>query len=692
MVNHRLWGLITFLILSPFPSFASRYELGVAKADITGPVAEIMFMGYAEWHQVGSGLLQRIYARAYIVNDLESHKRIVFVNTDTQSMGDIVKKRVVERLQSLYGPYMYTFDNVMLSSTHTHSSMGGYLQYVLFQISVKGWIEETTQPMVDGIVRAIVKAHESLVPESILTLNKGELLDANINRSPSAYLLNPPEERAKYKHDVDKDMTLLGFLVGNGHKKTPLGFINWFPVHGTSVNSTNQLVNGDNKGYAAYVAEHVYQNKIVAGFAQANEGDVSPNTMGAFCTGTEIPCDGSLGTKCPGSAKCLARGPGWKISDYESNRIIGQRQADKALQLFSEAYDVLDGPVDFRQKYWDITKERIKKRDGTWGYPCPSALGYGFAAGTTDNPAIKGIYQNTTRGSFFWDQLRNLIKKPSKYQEECQAPKAVILNTGEMEFPYAWQPNILDIQLFRIGNFYIAAVPAEFTTMSGRRLRNAIKRKLIEYNLGSNDTTVVLSGPANGYASYVTTFEEYQMQRFEGGGTVYGPYTLDAYIQAFEGLAVAMATEKPILNSEQLPDYTPKAFSFSRSSWADLPPIGRQFGDVIHDVRVIKNHDPPIQTLYGICRTTVAATFVAGNPRHDVMAEKTFLTIERRRDNGSWEVVRNDNDYDTRFKWRYSSRIIPSSEATVEWDIGRDNPAGVYRIGYFGHHKEMISR
>lgn len=69
-----------------------------------------------------------------------------------------------------------------------------------------------------------------------------------------------------------------------------------------------------------------------------------------------------------------------------------------------------------------------------------------------------------------------------------------------MSFPYAWQPTLLDVQLLRIGNVYIAGVPAEFTTMSGRRLRAAIKHKLIEYNVGNENTTVILSGPANGYA------------------------------------------------------------------------------------------------------------------------------------------------------------------------------------------------
>ena len=92
----------------------------------------------------------------------------------------------------------------------------------LFEIAVKGWIEETTQPMIDGIVRAIVQAHERL-ETGYVTLNSDELLDTNINRSPKAYLLNPYEERAQYQYDVDKTMTLLGFHTD--HKD--VGFANW---------------------------------------------------------------------------------------------------------------------------------------------------------------------------------------------------------------------------------------------------------------------------------------------------------------------------------------------------------------------------------------------------------------------------------------------------------------------------------
>lgn len=45
------------------------------------------------------------------------------------------------------------------------------------------------------------------------------------------------------------------------------------------------------------------------------------------------------------------------------------------------------------------------------------------------------------------------------------------------------------------------------------------------------DVELVIAGLTNTYSSYVTTFEEYGVQRYEGASTIYGPHTLDAYIQ-----------------------------------------------------------------------------------------------------------------------------------------------------------------
>jgi neutral ceramidase len=133
----------TFLlvaILCTIHTCVYSYLIGTGKADITGPVAEIHLFGYAEMDQIANGILQRCYARAYIVvddasmpdesnSDHSTGNRIVFVNVDLQSMSLTVKARVVQRLQLMFGPDMYSMQNVMISSTHTHSNTGGYLEH-----------------------------------------------------------------------------------------------------------------------------------------------------------------------------------------------------------------------------------------------------------------------------------------------------------------------------------------------------------------------------------------------------------------------------------------------------------------------------------------------------------------------------------------------------------------------------------
>lgn len=86
----------------------------------------------------------------------------------------------------------------------------------------------------------------------------GEILDAGVNRSPSAYLNNPAEERNKYKYDVDKEMTLLKCV---DDEWGPVGSFNWFATHGTSMSRTNSLISGDNKGAAARFMEDWFDEK-----------------------------------------------------------------------------------------------------------------------------------------------------------------------------------------------------------------------------------------------------------------------------------------------------------------------------------------------------------------------------------------------------------------------------------------------
>lgn len=94
---------------------------------------------------------------------------------------------------------------------------------------------------------------------------------------------------------------------------------------------------------------------------------------------------------------------------------------------------------------------------------------------------------------------------------------------GYAHAPYEWSASVVDIQLLRVGQLVMLIMPGEFTTMAGRRMREAVRAKLISSGVIGNDAYVVIAGPANTYGHYVTTREEYGVQRYEGASTLYGP-------------------------------------------------------------------------------------------------------------------------------------------------------------------------
>nr|XP_027109891.1 neutral ceramidase 2-like [Coffea arabica]XP_027109901.1 neutral ceramidase 2-like [Coffea arabica] len=726
----------------------SNYLIGLGSYDITGPAADVNMMGYANMDQTASGVHFRLRARAFIVSEPQGNC-ILFVNLDACMASQLVTIKVLERLKTRYGD-LYTDKNVAISGIHTHAGPGGYLQYVVYIVTSLGFVRQSFDALVDGIEQSIIQAHENLRPGSIF-VNTGELLDAGVNRSPSAYLNNPTAERNKYKYDVDKEMTLLKFV---DDEWGPVGSFNWFATHGTSMSRTNGLISGDNKGAAARFMEDWFDQtnagstfskasessevprrvsniipivhekhhellelaasfksspgrpatkfmsmarrvrsalrladrpRFVSAFCQTNCGDVSPNVLGAFCRDTGLPCDFNHST-CGGKNElCYGRGPGYP-DEFESTRIIGERQFKKAVDLFNKASEQLAGKVDYRHTYLDFSKLEVtipKQGGGTEVVKtCPAAMGFAFAAGTTDGPGAFDFKQGDSQGNAFWKLVRDLLKTPDKEQVDCQQPKPILLDTGEMKEPYDWAPSILPIQILRIGQLVILTVPGEFTTMSGRRLRDTVKAVLTSSTGQFNGNVhVVIAGLSNTYSQYITTFEEYEIQRYEGASTLFGPHTLSAYIQEFKKLATALASGQPVQQGPQPPDLLDKQISLLAPVVLDATPIGKKFGDVCKDVpknSTFKRGD------------TVTVVFWSACPRNDLMTEGTFALVEVLQGKDAWIPVYDDDDFCLRFIWSRPSKFSARSQATLEWRIPETAAAGVYRIRHFGAAKSLL--
>lgn len=265
------------------------------------------------------------------------------------------------------------------------------MQYVLYQVTSLGWVKETFDAWVDGITASIVMAHKNIAAGKVL-LTQGSLAGANINRSPTSYLLNPEDERSSYSDgDTDKNMLMLD-IVNDDKSKTikRIGVLTFFAVHGTSMNNTNTLTSGDNRGYASYALEkeingadsEVGMGPFVAAFASSNLGDVSPNTMGAKCIDTGLPCNGTA-SSCNGRCeKCIAFGPGENGDMFQSTQIIGDKQYQHALNLMKQAEQsadetaVVGSIVDFRHSFVDMSTLSVTLEDGRTVTLCAPAMGY----------------------------------------------------------------------------------------------------------------------------------------------------------------------------------------------------------------------------------------------------------------------------------------------------------------------------
>ncbi|KAG4920636.1 hypothetical protein JHK86_049449 [Glycine max] len=389
-----------------------------------------------------------------------------------------------------------------------------------------------------------------------------------------------------------------------------------------------------------------------------------------FCIDTGLPCDFNRSTCGRKNELVYSQGPGYP-DELET------------VDLFNAADEEIEGDVDFRHAYIDFSQLELTISDQ--GYSevvktCPATMGFAFSARTTDGPRAFDFQQGDDKGNPFWKLVRDMLKTPSKEQTDCQCPKPILLDTGEMKKPYDWalalnkynivsswsnllfwdrllleshlncnhpqvdslaithklialglrgSPSILPIQILRIGQLIILSVPGEFTTMAGRHLRDAVKTVLTsEEYFEFDDIHIVIAGLTNTYSQYITTYEEYQVQRYE-------------QISIFPPVVV------------------------------DATPLGVNFGDVCADVprnSTFKSGD------------LVTASFWSACPRNDLMTEGTFALVEFLQEKDAWTPAYDDDDF------KLSSR----SKATLEWRIPQGVAHGVYRLRHFGAVKGLF--
>ncbi|MBY0588863.1 neutral/alkaline ceramidase [bacterium] len=650
------------------------YLIGRAMEDITGPPVGVQMLGFVRADQISTGVHTRQWSRAIAIAEIKGPGRVALVVTDLAFPTHALKLAVVDRVKKDLGE-LYHYDNIVLSGTHTHGAPGEYHQALASSPIGGRFCEPYFDALVEGIGTSIIKAHRNLQPGNIY-FAQGEVNDAGANRSMPAYLMNPAEERAQYPSDTDKTMTLLS-LVG---KDGPIASINWFAVHPTSMTYFNKLISGDNKvvGSMLIEADHhaTYHdpNDYVALFAQTNCGDVTPNL--------------NLNNTGPGK------------TDTESTRIIGERQAEVARKLLEQAKEAIQGPIETKQSFVDFSRLIVSGEfTGEGDQPTfPSAFGYSFAAGSGEdggghplfregmkeqNPLIDGIVRAGVRPP-----------EPSPDFRAGHRPKVILFAPGLYRPPM--QEQVLPLGLVRIGSIALVVGPAEYTTMSGRRIRKAVAAEL-----GIDPSHVIIAGYSNDFAGYVTTHEEYQSQQYEGGHTLFGPWTEAGHRQEFVKLARALKQKETIPPSVTPVDWRGKATNTWQEGPDENSPAHANVGDVV---------TPPAPNYRAGERAEVV--FWTGNPSNDYRRSDHYMAVERKV-GGAWKQVVDDGAWATTIEWKQTAlpanpgkesdpklegfKLSPAArelrpepfQATLRWNIPAGTEAGTYRFTHLAKFKSQ---
>lgn len=539
------------------------YKVGFSRVVIDYPMIEIGMMGYGIWKNRVKGKATEIHSRA--ISILNSNKLLVFVNVEIASISYAIRREVLRELITNHKELNISEDNLMLTAQHTHSAPSGYSEYAYYNFTTPGFRKQIFDAYVHAIVKSVVDSYKNLT-EAVIKYKKGKFNDdvqVAWNRSIKAYNANPENEKildSSTELALDRNMYVL--QVENLKGKL-LGSVNWFGVHATSIGNDNTKVSFDNKGYASKFLEESYPNTVHI-FAQGKAGDISPHFHG------------------PNQEKIRRKTR--KQGDHGYAKQNGEKQFVKAKEILnSDELIEVSGNLGSEICYKDFTKIDVDKdfADGnTAAQTSDACIGLAFFKGTPVDG--KGISNTLAK------ILKSINKKVNKKRNDLiqsQGNKEVIVNASAKEIlgrnklhtlpsfidfsvkelnkqsrrgalkENSLVPTILPLQLFVLGNIAIIGLPGEITTTAGYRLEKTVKNILLSAGIKE----VILSPYANSYMGYITTKEEYDLQLYEGGHTIFGRWTLAAFQTEFKKLCTEIITPKTDRNIDR--ELKPPMFS-----------------------------------------------------------------------------------------------------------------------------------
>lgn len=244
------------------------WKVGIAKEDIT-PQKLIWMAGYALRNHIAEGVLNRVYTKALVVEDVRGN-RAVFISLDLAAIDKVMSDTLKARIGRKYG---FSRGQIIINVSHSHSAPSTFAsKYGLSSDEKSGPndqeitdVNEYGKTVYEKIVKVVGEALKAQRPARLYTGNGISRFAVNRNTNDESYLspilnLNGPND---YSVPVIKAMDDNGKIFG---------ILFGYSCHPSSLRSNSYLISGDYASFAQENLEKEYPGSV-AMFFQATGGD-----------------------------------------------------------------------------------------------------------------------------------------------------------------------------------------------------------------------------------------------------------------------------------------------------------------------------------------------------------------------------------------------------------------------------------
>ena len=474
---------------------------GAAEVDITPPPG-VPKAGYSRNAHTGTGFRTRLRARILHLRSGDTSLAIVQCDLlgGSAVVHHLVARAVADRTD-------VPLAGLMIGATHTHGGPGQFLGtrfYNRFASNKTGFDAAWTQQLCERIADGVVEAVETRCPAR-LAVGSTEVWGLTRNRSLAPHVRNlsvdddrTAPQRAYVSVNPQLHLIRVDTAAEDGGYE-PLAATVVFSVHGTGVPMQSEEYNAD---LWAYLVDELAQQiarghgqRPVVGAIEGTHADVAPALH-------------------PGTAGHL-----------EAQR-VGRGIGAEAAALYERLEKELTDRVELAAGLREVDLDRSRSI-GPVTLPKRPAVGAALLAGAYENetPVVRHIPPFKAGSA----KRRGRGAQGAKWVVGGPFQRLVLPSSGF--------PRVLPVQVIRLGRAALVGLPFELTVETGRRIAAAVTDQA-----GSRGVEqVIVSSVANEYAGYCATPEEYDLQHYEGGHTLYGPQT-----QPFFAAHVARLTEETL--------------------------------------------------------------------------------------------------------------------------------------------------